>query len=179
MPRVLLVDDERSVLAALKELVQGRGWEPLLASSGAEALELVQKNYVEPVKPENLAIIRDAMRRVVSDKRGTAVRAFSGLNVPVYGKTGTAQNDSPGNPHAWFAGFTDTGRTDKPDIAFAVVAEYAGEGSDIAAPIARRLLEVYYKAPNVVVAGRNGFDFCFQKQFEYLVKTRYEKGPDQ
>ncbi len=43
MPRVLLVDDERSVLAALKELVQGRGWEPLLASSGAEALELVER----------------------------------------------------------------------------------------------------------------------------------------
>ncbi|HZY03195.1 MAG TPA: sigma-54 dependent transcriptional regulator [Anaeromyxobacteraceae bacterium] len=43
MPRVLLVDDERSVLAALKELVQGRGWEPLLASSGPEALELVDR----------------------------------------------------------------------------------------------------------------------------------------
>ncbi len=43
MPRVLLVDDERSVLAALKELVQGRGWEPLLASSGAEALELLDR----------------------------------------------------------------------------------------------------------------------------------------
>jgi two-component system response regulator AtoC len=43
MPRVLLVDDERSVLAALKELVQGRGWEPLLASSGPEALELLDR----------------------------------------------------------------------------------------------------------------------------------------
>ncbi len=43
MPRVLLVDDERSVLAALRELVQGRGWEPLLAGSGAEALELVER----------------------------------------------------------------------------------------------------------------------------------------
>ncbi len=43
MPRVLLVDDERSVLAALKELVEGHGWEPLLASSGAEALELVDR----------------------------------------------------------------------------------------------------------------------------------------
>ncbi len=43
MPRVLLVDDEPSVRAALKELVQGRGWEPLLARSGAEALELVDR----------------------------------------------------------------------------------------------------------------------------------------
>jgi hypothetical protein len=41
-----------------------------------------------------------------------------------------------------------------------------------------RLLEVCYKIPNVIVSGRNGFDFCFQKQFEYLVKTRYEKGQE-
>jgi two-component system response regulator AtoC len=43
MPRVLVVDDEPSVRAALKELVQGRGWEPILARSGAEALELVDR----------------------------------------------------------------------------------------------------------------------------------------
>ncbi len=96
-----------------------------------------------PVKPENLQVIQEAMRWVVSSKRGTAVRAFSGFGIPVYGKTGTAQNDYPGHPHAWFAGYTDT-ETGKPDIAFAVIAEYAGEGSDIAAPIARRILEVYY-----------------------------------
>ncbi len=41
-----------------------------------------------------------------------------------------------------------------------------------------RLLEVYYKAPNVAVSGRNGYDFCFQQQFEYLVRTRYEQGAD-
>jgi two-component system response regulator AtoC len=43
MPRVLVVDDESSVRVALRELVQGRGWEPLVARSGAEALELVDR----------------------------------------------------------------------------------------------------------------------------------------
>jgi DNA-binding NtrC family response regulator len=43
MARVLLVDDEPSVRAALRELVQSRGWEALVAASGAEALELVDR----------------------------------------------------------------------------------------------------------------------------------------
>jgi two-component system response regulator AtoC len=43
MERVLLVDDEPSVLVALKMLVQRRGWEPLLARSAAEALALVDR----------------------------------------------------------------------------------------------------------------------------------------
>jgi two-component system response regulator AtoC len=43
MARVLLVDDEPSVRAALKELVEGRGWEPLVARSGVEALDLVDR----------------------------------------------------------------------------------------------------------------------------------------
>jgi two-component system response regulator AtoC len=41
--RVLLVDDEPSVRAALRELVQSRGWEPLVAASGPEALTLVDR----------------------------------------------------------------------------------------------------------------------------------------
>jgi two-component system, NtrC family, response regulator AtoC len=43
MERVLLVDDEPSIVFALKELVQARGWEPLLARSGPEALGLVDR----------------------------------------------------------------------------------------------------------------------------------------
>lgn len=33
-----------------------------------------------------------------------------------------------------------------------------------------RLLEVYFKSPNVVVEGKGGNDFMFQPQFEYMVK---------
>jgi DNA-binding NtrC family response regulator len=43
MSRVLLVDDDPSVLFALKEVVRGRGWEPLQARSGADALGLVDR----------------------------------------------------------------------------------------------------------------------------------------
>jgi cell division protein FtsI/penicillin-binding protein 2 len=67
-----------------------------------------------PVTPENLLVIQEAMQWVVSSPRGTAKRAFSGLGIPVYGKTGTAQNDWPGHPHAWFAGYTAANRSDRP-----------------------------------------------------------------
>jgi hypothetical protein len=34
----------------------------------------------------------------------------------------------------------------------------------------KRLLEVYHLCPNVVPEGINGYDFCYQAQFEFLVK---------
>jgi hypothetical protein len=36
-----------------------------------------------------------------------------------------------------------------------------------------RLLEWYFQTPNVIIEGGNGFDFCFQPNFEKLVGERY------
>ena len=37
----------------------------------------------------------------------------------------------------------------------------------------KRILEVYYVCPNVIVEGINGYDFCFQPQFEKVVEKLY------
>lgn len=36
-----------------------------------------------------------------------------------------------------------------------------------------RILETYYSSPNVIPEGRNGYDFYFQKHFEFLVDELY------
>ncbi|HLF89758.1 MAG TPA: penicillin-binding transpeptidase domain-containing protein [Anaerolineales bacterium] len=97
-----------------------------------------------PLKPETLTAIQEAMRMVVRDSRGTAYGVVGAYPIELYGKTGTAQVGGGLDPHAWFVTYSNEGDPDKPDIAVVVIAENAGEGSEIAAPIARRVLDVYF-----------------------------------
>ncbi len=98
---------------------------------------------VLPIRPETLAALRAAMQEVVRNPRGTADNRFTNLKTPVYGKTGTAQNNT-GLPHAWFAGYTDANNPALPDIAIAVIIENSGEGSEYGAPVFKRVVEAYF-----------------------------------
>jgi penicillin-binding protein 2 len=100
-----------------------------------------------PVSPEHLKIIQEAMHGVIYSKKplGTArsVLASMGENYNLYGKTGTATT-SEGTPHSWFGGYTEMPSSGKPDIAVAVIVEFAGEGSEVAAPMFERVVSLYY-----------------------------------
>jgi penicillin-binding protein 2 len=102
-----------------------------------------QANGTLPLTLENLQAIQEGMREVVTNPKGTAYARFSGFSIPVAAKTGTAESGAT-DPHAWFAGYSLANRPDKPDIAVAVLVNYQGEGSIWAAPIFRRVMEIYF-----------------------------------
>ncbi len=91
---------------------------------------------------ETLALIRKGMYRAVNARGGTATAAKRGA-VKVVGKTGTSKSRDPGvdEPHAWFAGFAPA---DHPTIAVVVLVEHGGIGGQVAAPIARTIIDGYF-----------------------------------
>jgi penicillin-binding protein 2 len=112
-----------------------------------------QANSTLPVKLEDLKVIQDAMREVAANKRGTAYYTLGNFGIPTAAKTGTAESGAT-EPHAWFAGYSLAGKPDKPDIAVVVLVNNKGEGAIWAAPIFRRVMEIYfYGHPQTVYPG--------------------------
>ncbi len=121
------------------ERIAGNEWE-------AERLVEPEKVGTLPISAENLEAIQAGLLRVTSvPYLGTATYAFAGLDIPVAGKTGTAEVGVPGAaPHSWFVAYAPA---DAPEIALVAVVENAGEGSTVAAPLVRQVIEAYYGLP--------------------------------
>ena len=89
------------------------------------------------IKPENLKAVLEGMRSVAED--GTASSVFRNFEIPVGGKTGSAE--APGNKvNAWFAGFAPF---DNPEIAVIVMVENGGHGY-YAAEAVREIMREYF-----------------------------------
>jgi peptidoglycan glycosyltransferase len=99
------------------------------------------RNDIEPsdvervLKTESAQQLQAMMVSVVDSGTATAARI---PGVKVAGKTGTAERGD-GTNNAWFITFAPA---DDPDIAIAVVVEHTtGQGGQVAAPIAKRVME--------------------------------------
>ena len=95
---------------------------------------------VGEVRAENLEIVKRGMVMACKDK-GTAWPFFE-VTYSISCKTGTAEK-TQGNPHAWFTAFAPS---DFPQLAITVMIENGGEGSSVAAPIAKDILDWYFAA---------------------------------
>jgi penicillin-binding protein 2 len=98
------------------------------------------------IQTDVLNLVRDAMCAVTTSETGTAEYQFQNSELQttgVCGKTGTAQDGSRADAlsHAWFTAYAPA---NDPEIAIVVLVENSGEGSAIAAPIARDILEYYF-----------------------------------
>ncbi|MBN2710675.1 MAG: penicillin-binding protein 2 [Calditrichaceae bacterium] len=93
--------------------------------------------YVTGISDEVYDIVREGMRQVCDGGTGWLGKV---PEIETAGKTGTAQNPH-GDTHAWFMGFAPF---DRPEIAVAVIVENAGSGGGIAAPMARKFMEMHF-----------------------------------
>ena len=90
-----------------------------------EKLKVDGKNFLEAPESTTSADFKDYRR------------------VSIACKTGTAQHGGENTmPHAWITLFAPAYN---PEIVLTVLSEEAGEGSNVAAPIAKKILEEYFK----------------------------------
>lgn len=92
------------------------------------------------ISNKTLNIVREGMKEACST--GGTAWPFFDFKIPTGCKTGTAESYSQKHmPHAWFTIFAPF---EKAEIVVTVLVEESGEGSDIAAPIAKKILSKYF-----------------------------------
>lgn len=108
----------------------------------------LQRNTVSVgLAKSTLAALQSSLAGVVSEEGGTAHRLRK-LEIPIAGKTGTAQvvgaeagsGKGQHRDHAWFVAYAPVS---SPEIVVSVIVEHGGHGGAAAAPIAGALIEKY------------------------------------
>lgn len=90
--------------------------------------------------PKDVEVVKQGLKEVPKDG-GTAWPFFT-FPIPTAGKTGTAEfGDPKGRTHAWYTSFAPV---DDPKIALTVLIEGGGEGSNVAAPVAKEVYRWYF-----------------------------------
>lgn len=127
--------------------------------SSNQVIEEVDKGLHRQIPIKNIHNWEDViegMKQTVYAPKGTARKLNKGLTYTLAGKTGTAQVfgldaeeqyiaanlDERLRDHALFTGFAPV---ENPKIAISVIVENAGSGSSKAAPLAREVLDIYFK----------------------------------
>lgn len=95
------------------------------------------------VSEQNFEYVKEGMRAVITDSRGSAHRNLGNYPVPIAGKTGTAQG--PGSDNVAFIGFAPY---DDPEIAVAVILQHGSTGT-YCQNVVRDILDAYFYGKTV------------------------------
>jgi penicillin-binding protein 2 len=146
--------------------IQVNTWTNVVAGKGAYCRPTIQKTTgldKESVRCKNVGIRKDTIDLITQgmfqacQTGGTGWPLFD-YKVAVACKTGTAEYGDPNNKtHAWFTSFApvpaediatepqkQTLITGEPELSVTVLVEEGGEGSNVAAPIARKIYEAWF-----------------------------------
>ena len=99
------------------------------------------KVHYTTIDEKYFEVIIEGMRSVLKESDGTA-HMHNINNISICGKTGTAQNNKK-EDHSVFIGFAPK---DNPKIAISVYIENSGSGSEVAAPIATKIIKKYLES---------------------------------
>ncbi|MFY0667118.1 penicillin-binding protein 2 [Alteromonas stellipolaris] len=124
--------------------------------SSVEIIPLKTLRPIEIKNQHNVDIILNAMHDVVHGKEGGARHTFADAPYQSAGKTGTAQLFSVGQDEKYDAEKIDERLRDNamyvgfapfenPEISVTVVLENAGGGSKNAAPVAKKIMDFYFR----------------------------------
>lgn len=97
------------------------------------------------LNPETLVLIKEGLKEACSSG-GTAFPFFD-FEPRVAGKTGTAEfGDKENRTHAWFTAFAPVDPPGAgPQIVVTALVEAGGEGSYVAAPIVKKVIEAWFR----------------------------------
>jgi penicillin-binding protein 2 len=121
----------------IRDQGSGEGGRRRLSGNAQDDRNDVAATSSVPLSPHTLAAVREGLRRVVADPKGTAHATVYSESLPIAGKTGTAETGGDRASHAWFVGYAPIA---EPKLAFVVVLEHGGEAATAAGPVAKRLM---------------------------------------
>ncbi len=124
------------VLGITSFMAEGSLYQPQLVLSNFKPKVLVSNL----IPKDKIDFVKEGLKLVPKDG-GTAWPFFT-FPIPTAGKTGTAEFGDPKNrTHAWYTSFAPS---EQPKIALTVLIEGGGEGSSVAAPIAKEAYRWYF-----------------------------------
>ena len=114
-------------------------------AGASDSARLAQNNGPTPTQvpePTNMPIEELWDANFLVSSSAAYLRNVPTKEIELGCKTGTAESGGKKDPHAWFTAF---GPFEDPEILVSVMLEEAGQGSDMAAPVAREMLRMYFE----------------------------------